>query len=164
MKKTREVGASKTQRISAVAVEEGTPGAIGIAEALGGVGMNSRRGAGAEPYAVGASDRPIGVGCGVVEDGAVGEGTLVAYLVVPRTVGLAVPLGLVNGKRLEGGAAGAVAIGARGGDTPVGVVVVVIRGAGAYSPRNGAKAREGAIHSTPAKVTTNVTIHPTIST
>ena len=36
---------------------------------------NSRRGAGAEPYAVGASDRPIGVGSGVVEDGAVGEGT-----------------------------------------------------------------------------------------
>jgi len=37
--------------------------------------MNSSRGAGAKPYAVGPSDRPIGVGSGVVEDGAVGEGT-----------------------------------------------------------------------------------------
>jgi len=57
---------------------------------------------------------------------------LVADLVIPRTVGLAVPLGWVNGKRVEGGAAGAVAIGARGGDTPVGVVVVVIRGSGIF--------------------------------
>ena len=121
-----------TQRSSAIAVDDGIPDAVGIAEALGGMVMNSSRGAGAKPYAVGPSDRPIGVGSGVVEDGAVGEGTLVADLVIPRTVGLAVPLGWVNDKRVEGGAAGGVDIGARGGDEPVGVVVVVIRGSGIF--------------------------------
>jgi len=64
-----------TQRSSAIAVDDGIPDAVGIAEALRGMVMNSSRGAGAKPYAVGPSDRPIGVGSGVVEDGAVGEGT-----------------------------------------------------------------------------------------
>jgi len=47
---------------SAIAVEDGAPGAIGIAKTFRGVVVNSRRGAITQPHAVGAGDRPDGVG------------------------------------------------------------------------------------------------------